>query len=272
MDRTCQTGSGEGCIRISEAVLSRNPVPDQFINDKNLIEWVYIKGGSFYIGSNKGEADEKPILLKEVNSFYISKHEVTVSQYNKCVYEGHCTPPHWDDLKCRVNFGEGIKRAKIPHTFRSPDHPVVCIDWYQASQFASWASARLPTEAEWEYAARGRGQDVKYPWGDQAINCERAVYKQQDGPGCGRSSTWPVCSLPLGNTAQGLCDMAGNAWEWVSDDYRKGYGPNAKRTGEKSFRGGGIYDPAKGQRAANRGGYTPNYLDSDVGFRVVKMR
>ena len=99
--------------------------------------------------------------------------------------------------------------------------PINCVFWNQARTFCIWAGGRLPSEAEWEYAARGSGQDIEYPWGDEVATCERMV--GDDGLGCGNQGSLPVCSKPLGNSAQGLCDLAGNVWEHVQDRYHDSY-------------------------------------------------
>jgi formylglycine-generating enzyme required for sulfatase activity len=101
---------------------------------------------------------------------------------------------------------------------------VNCVSWSQAATFCAWAGGRLPTEAEWEYAARSRGREIEYPWGNQAPTCEYAVIPDEGGVfGCGMDRTFPVCSKELGNTDQTLCDMTGNVSEWLQDSYHGSY-------------------------------------------------
>ncbi|HQC44850.1 MAG TPA: formylglycine-generating enzyme family protein, partial [Myxococcota bacterium] len=145
----------------------------------------------------------RPVHRVTVPTFEMSKTQVTVDQYIACVNVGACTEPDTEDYCNWIKSDRG-------------SHPVNCVSWNQAQAFARWAGGRLPSEAEWEYAARSGGRDWKYPWGDEEATCERAVISE-GGNGCGRGSTWPVCSKPSGNTTHGLCDMAGNVWEWVQD-------------------------------------------------------
>ena len=174
------------------------------------ISWVNISGGTFDMGSEDGFQSEQPVHSVTVPTFEISKTQVTVAQYEDCVRAGVCTEPSTDT---RCNWKDpGYE-----------DHPVNCITWNQARGFCEWAGGRLPSEAEWEYAARSRGQNITYPWGDESATCSYAVMNDDGDWGCGSSRTRPVCSIVEGNTDQGLCDMAGNVWEWLEDDWHSDY-------------------------------------------------
>ncbi|MGI6682080.1 MAG: SUMF1/EgtB/PvdO family nonheme iron enzyme [Myxococcota bacterium] len=232
------------------------------------VEWVRIPGGSFNMGSNDGDSydNEKPVHRVTVRTFEMTKTQVTVEQYKACVDAGACTAP---DTGGSCNWGQS-DRGK---------HPINCVDWHQAQAYAKWAGGRLPSEAEWEYAARSGGRDWKYPWGNENATCERAVMDDGSGNGCGRgNTTWPVCSKPKGNTTHGLCDMAGNVWEWVQDWYHDSYkgAPTDGSAWEKptgSFRvgrGGSWYDSASYVRAANRDFGDPRRRSDCLGFRLAK--
>ena len=119
-----------------------------------LLDWVQIPGGTFQMGSASGDDDEQPVHTVGVAGFKMMKSEVTVGQYRKCVDAGSCTAPDTGE-DCNWNTGR-------------EDHPVNCVDWNQAQAFAVWAGGRLPTEAEWEYAARSGGKARTYPWGDES--------------------------------------------------------------------------------------------------------
>ena len=97
-----------------------------------------------------------------------------------------------------------------------------CITWREARNFARWVGGDLLSEAEWEYTAKSAGKEKLFPWGNQFANCKRAVMSEMS-KGCRKNSTWPVCSFTHGNTENGVCDMAGNVWEWTLDDYVSSY-------------------------------------------------
>jgi iron(II)-dependent oxidoreductase len=228
------------------------------------VEWVRIPGGTFNMGSSDSYVNEKPVHRVTVPTFEMTKTQVTVEQYKACVDAGACTAP---DTGGYCNWGQS-DRGK---------HPINCVDWQQAQAYAKWAGGRLPTEAEWEYAARSGGRDWKYPWGNENATCDRAVISE-GGNGCGRNSTWPVCSKPRGNTTQGLCDMAGNVWEWVQDWYHDSYNgaPTDGSAWEKPTgsyrvgRGGSWYNFARGVRAAYRYINLPGNRNVSVGFRLAR--
>ncbi|HAH05762.1 MAG TPA: hypothetical protein DCM05_04420 [Elusimicrobia bacterium] len=193
------------------------------VRGKAGIEWVSIPGGSFMMGSENGRPDEKPVHRVSVKGFYMARTEVTFKQYQACVEAGACAAVHASDGTCYVYLDRSTGKGRLPASLQGDDQPVVCVDWEQARAFAKWAGGRLPTEAEWEYAARSAGKDWKHPWGNEEADCDRAVVFGAGADGCGRKATWPVCSKPKGNTLQGLCDMAGNVREWVQDAYHVDY-------------------------------------------------
>jgi formylglycine-generating enzyme required for sulfatase activity len=230
------------------------------------LTWVSITGGQFDMGSDAGGADELPVHTVNVPDFEMTETEVTVAQYAECVTAGTCSEPGTGTL-CNWN-DSGYE-----------DHPVNCVDWYQAGEFCVWVAGRLPTEAEWEYAARSGGQDITYPWGDQTATCTYAVM-DDGGNGCGTGRTMEVCSKTQGNTDQGLCDMAGNVWEWVEDDYHSDYNgaPNDgsawvddPRGSYRVNRGGSFYyDSAYTSRAAMRNVGDPSDVYLYNGFRCAR--
>ena len=245
--------------------------------DKAGIQWVRIPGGTFSMGTDEWSYT-KPVHSVTVKSFQMAKTLVTNKQYGACVSAGACTAAHVSDGTCWVyDVSRWAHGGSLPSSFLGDDQPVVCVDWEQAKAFAAWAGGRLPSESEWEYAARSGGKDRKYPWGDEEATCETAVISQ-GGNGCGRSSTWPVCSKPKGNTEQGLCDMAGNAWEWVEDCYHGSYsGAPADGSAWESptgsyrvTRGGSWNYGASFARAAYRYFDVPARRFANFGLRVAR--
>lgn len=227
-------------------------------------------------GAEDSWSDAKPAHQVKVKPFQMAKTLVTNKQYKACVDVGACTPAHGLDGDCLIWTGQWEK-GKLPVAFQADDQPVVCVDWEQARAFSEWLGGRLPSEAEWEYAARSAGKEYKYPWGNEDATCERAVINE-GGLGCGRNSTWPVCSKPQGNTEQGLCDMAGNVWVWVQDWYHDSY-TNAPGNGRalesptgayRASRGGSWAGDAGRARSAIRGYGDPARRNAFSGLRPAR--
>ncbi len=173
-------------------------------------DWVAIPGGRFGMGAPSGYGFHFPPHEVAVPAFEMWRTEVTVEQYRRCVDAGACEFP----LRY-VAPGAWGRHAR-------DQHPITLVTWEEAVTFCAWVGGRLPSESEWEYAARGGGRDIVYPWGNAPATCEHAVM-DDDGPGCGMGDSWDVCSKPDGNTAQGLCDMSGNVWEWARDSFSYWY-------------------------------------------------
>ncbi|MDD2805355.1 MAG: formylglycine-generating enzyme family protein [Elusimicrobiales bacterium] len=234
------------------------------------VEFITIPGGKFTMGTDSGEKgfeDAKPIHEVAIKTFEMSKTVVTVEQYAECVIKGGCTEPATGDY---CNWGKPGRQL----------HPVNCVDWDQAQAYAKFKGARLPSEAEFEYAATSGGRNQKYPWGNDEPTCDKAVMKSNSGYGCGTNSTMPVCSKPKGNTAQGLCDMSGNVWQWVQDKYQDSYkgaptdGSAFEAAGSgRVIRGGSFnYDDARVLRADLRLNDDPGDRNGGIGFRLVRSR
>jgi len=223
-------------------------------------DWAELPAGTFAMGSPEDERgrdrDEGPQHEVSVGRFRMLRHEVTNDEYRRLV------PGHRED--------EGGKL------------PARGVSWYEATAYAAWLGARLPTEAEWEYAAKSGGRGRRYPWGDEEATCERAVLGHRqactdsDPCGCGRNTTWEVCSKPAGSSVQGVCDLAGNLWEWCSDWYGD-YSPAAQRDpagavvgAHRVLRGGSWVNPARVLRASDRDRFDPGVRFRGFGFRVVR--
>ena len=227
------------------------------------VEWVALDGGSFLMGAADGDSNERPPHEVTLEAFELARTEVTVGQYESCVKSGACGETKAGGA---CNYGA---RDRF-------DDPVTCATWHQAQAFCEWAGGRLPTEAEWEYAARGGGRDVPYPWGSDPPTCARAVMNDGQANGCGRDGTWPVCSLESGRTPQGLCDMAGNVWEWVADWYAPyEAGPATDPKGPpigyfRVARGGSLGGTAFALRTTARYADSSDASLGDVGFRCAR--
>lgn len=236
------------------------PAPVAYADDVNAgkvkqSEMALIPGGEFMMGGDV-EDDHQPIHEVHVDSFYMDLHEVTNAQYFEfCMETERKLPIFWgmDEFRCGPEF---------------PHHPVVGVCWADAKAYAEWAGKRLPTEAEWEYAARGGLAGKKYPNGD-TIDTTLANYSVSEG-------TEPVRSYPANGF--GLYDMAGNVNEWVFDFYFDGYydsSPHDNPTGPEKgkfhvIRGGGWHSGPYCNRVYRRCALIAYWTDFNVGFRCAK--
>ncbi len=255
-------------------------IVDQMIVDQMIptadLNWVFIEKGVFQMGPTMADLineypQEFPIHQVTIeNDFWMTKSEITVAQYRQCVVAGVCTEPLTIN---GCNWNQSQKDL----------HPINCIDWRQARVFAHWIGGELPSEAQWEYAGRNRGQDVIFPWGNDDPTCNLLNY---DAPCYG--STTEVCAL-IGYTSQGLCDMAGNVWEFMLDHYHENYdlAPSNEQAWcdtlncelmedtQVSIRGGSWGNPYyHGVRVTHRNSssaFNPEF-PNNAGFRVIKYQ
>lgn len=233
-----------------------------------------LRMGGLDIYADRG--DEFPAHTVSFDTFWIDKLEVTNAMYMLCVQAGACVPPHdWTS----------DKRASYFNNEEFKDYPVVNVTWEQAEIYCTWANRRLPTEAEWERAARG--DDFRnYPWGDEPPSELYANYNHII------NDTTRVGSYAIGASPFGALDMAGNVWEWVADLYGTEYykispdhnptGPEVSNTYLRVIRGGSFQDEWSSLRVSKRGAALgPNFglryddpnrngkYSSKIGFRCA---
>jgi formylglycine-generating enzyme required for sulfatase activity len=242
-------------------------------DERTGLSWVFLRGGEFTMGSveGRGTEEEKPPVQVAIPDLWMTRSEVTVEQYGRCVRAGKCRLKPSSDRKlprdCNLDRGDRL------------DHPMNCVDWQMAADYCTWAGGRLPSESEWEYAARGMGGEREYPWGDEPVTCDRAhLTRDEQGRRCEPRGTVPVCSKPAGNTPQGLCDMAGNVLVWLADWHKDGYAglprdgrprTKLKRPEFRAMRGGGIGSD-ESCRARNRVFHDPPFFYSGLGIRCAR--
>jgi formylglycine-generating enzyme required for sulfatase activity len=277
-------------LAILLAVLSVTGILNQIIYYPLKTEWVNVPAGEFTMGSTSEQidlavlsckeaegtcaaetfADELPVHSVYLDAYQIMRYEVTNKQYAQCVSNGTC-------------LGQDNAGNIIPYLsdVAYADHPVVDVNWFQAQNYCQWIGARLPTESEWEKAARGTNGRI-YPWGNDFngnvanlcdTNClfDWANKNYDDG----YEKTSPVGSYPDGVGPYGVYDMAGNVWEWVADwyDIYPGGIPNVSShlgQTDRVLRGGSWNVYSSIVRTANRGRGDPVYSDYLIGFRCSR--
>lgn len=244
---------------------------------------VLIPDGEFEMGSDDGDADndEQPVHTVFLDAFFIDENEVTNAEFKDFILAN----PEWQKKQIDEKFKDDNylfdwQGNNYPND--QGDYPVRFVSWYAAMAYAVWVDKRLPTEAEWEKAARGGLKDKKYPWGND-INAKRANYGKRLG------HTTPVGDYPPND--YGVYDMAGNVWEWCLDGYLSDFYANSPRENpvavdnnvedivndfenivtNRVLRGSGWNGNPEWLRAANRHGTGPNYAGiGALGFRCAK--
>jgi eukaryotic-like serine/threonine-protein kinase len=227
-------------------VKTERPVPE---------EMAYVPGGEFLMGNDHGDSYEQPAHRVVVRPFYIDIHEVTCAEYAVFVNRtGHKTPESWGTTICPKG---------------SEQWPVTGVDWFDASAYASWKGGRLPTEEEWEFAARGT-DGRRFPWGNEW---------RPNAANAGESSTGSliaVGSYPEGKSPFGLMDMAGNAWEWTSSNlqaYPEGKLPEEPEGQRRVIRGGSWVKDSSPEWTTTYRGFAAPAAGNDytkIGFRCVR--
>jgi sulfatase modifying factor 1 len=247
VDTTCSVGmrfqTGTGCVQVPHAPVHKTP------------GMVWIAAAAFWMGRTDGdkEVDDDPhrVTLK---AFEMDEIDVTVAQYDHCVRAGGCTPVPTEPPACRMDPTE------------NGDHPARCVTWVQASAFCAWSGKRLPTEAEWEYAARGVDAR-KYPWGDEEPSLPRGLVCAQPfsvwaHPGDpAYESACPAGAFPAGASPPGVLDMSGNVWQWLATTYAPG-------GDDKRVLRGGDYHAVTPLTA--RTGAAPLAWSESYGFRCAR--
>jgi len=214
-------------------------------------------------GAESCNSDEDPLHTVNLDAYYIDKYEVTNARYKACVDAGGCTAPSNTSSSTRLTYYGNT-------TYNN--YPVVWISWQQANTFCIWAGKRLPTEAEWEKAARGDSDTRKYPWGNAAPTASLLKYNSSGG------DTALVGSHTGGTSPYGVMDMAGNVWEWTHDWYHDNYyemspgnDPQGPSTGTlRVSRGGSWRSNASEVRNAYRYPVVPGTPSNSIGFRCVR--
>lgn len=231
------------------------------VSEKDGMTQVYVPAGSFTMGSDLGQSDETPVHQVVLSAFWMDKTEVTNSMYAQCVRDQVCAKPLITASMTRATYYVNTEFA---------DFPVIGITYPAAKTYCEWAGRRLPTEAEWEKAARG-SEGNNYPWGNDNPSCSAANFQ-----GC-KGDTDKTGNHPNGASIYGALDMAGNVFEWVSDLYQQTYyetsplvNPVGPEEGSFQIARGGAWDSNTNiLRASNRTMMSANTNSNNVGFRCA---
>jgi formylglycine-generating enzyme required for sulfatase activity len=219
-----------------------------------------LPGGRFVMGSSnqRAPANERPARSTSVSPFWLDRTEVTVGAYRRCVDAGVCPRPAHTSATCTFDAGD-------------PELPVSCVHWSDADQYCRFEGLRLPTEREWEYAARGPFPTV-FPWGGTA-SCTNAVtlLSEQSGKSCAARPV-RVGSHPSGASVFGVQDLSGNVEEWTADWYVEalGAGPGPRAGAAHVLRGGGWQSPPSQSRTTSRDWASALEAGPNTGFRCAK--
>jgi len=222
---------------------------------------VLVPGGRFPMGLSFGKAvppNERPQRIAQGPTFWIDKTEVTVAAYRACVEARHCERPQRSSAVCTYDAGDG-------------ELPVSCVRWADAEAYCRFAKRRLPSEVEWELAARGPAGYV-YPWGNRLPDCKLAntLLRDNSGRTCA-PRPWRVGSVPANASVFGVLDLSGNVEEWTSDWYAEHLSDVAPRSGAShTLRGGGFQTTPSRSRASTRSWGSALEASANVGFRCAR--
>lgn len=250
--------------KIPTATIAPTPLPTE-ITDTKSVTMRLVPVGEFTMGTENGVSGEQPVHQVYLDDFYMDIYEVTNQAYTICVTEGVCTPPA---PRPRIAY-VGSFSINQGDYYSWPGNPIASVSWEQAQIFCEWRSARLPTEAEWEKAARGIDGRT-YPWGEE-VSCDNANYS-----GCNDYAVY--VGVNQSPSPYGVYGMAGNVWEWVADWYSEGYyidspliNPLGPTSGKyRVIRGGAWNNLESSIRTTIRKWENPSSKRQDIGFRCAK--